>query len=205
MIFAADHGEALGEHNVWFNHAGLFRETLQVPLIARFPGAPRGVTVDATVSNVDILPTLLRLCAVPGAEDLPGEDLLAAARGQGPAEREVWFAFNGLHQVGFRDPEAHFITTLTDALTFGVELVDQGDQRVPRRLGPIAEGTNFLYDAASDPDLVRDVAGERPGEVTTALERLNRWREGLRAAKVQRRSLTASEEAGLQDLGYAGD
>ena len=205
LIVAADHGESLGEHNVWFNHAGLFRETLNVPLIVSLPGGPRGVRIDTPVSNIDIAPTVLRLGAVQGAPELPGRDLARAARGEADPGREVWFAFNGLHQVGFHQRDAHFFTTLSGELTYGVELVERDGENVPQRLGEIPNGKHFFYDPRSDPGLVHDIAEREEARVGTALERLNTWRAGLQAAKVERRNLTAAEEADLAGLGYAGD
>ena len=47
IVFAADHGESLGEHDVWFAHGSrLTDEQVRVPLLVRIPGrAPAQVTI----------------------------------------------------------------------------------------------------------------------------------------------------------------
>ncbi len=60
LIFAADHGEAFGEHNSRFHAGTLYEELLRVPLLFRGPGiVPR--KVDVPVSLIDLGPTLLDL------------------------------------------------------------------------------------------------------------------------------------------------
>lgn len=58
VIITADHGEDLGEHNLFLDHGMLtFPTSTRVPLIIRFPGeSPR--VVNDPVSLMDIYPTL---------------------------------------------------------------------------------------------------------------------------------------------------
>ncbi|MEM7583435.1 MAG: sulfatase-like hydrolase/transferase [Acidobacteriota bacterium] len=59
VVLTSDHGESLGEDG-YFKHAYLFDSNLLVPLIIAFPdGRQAGATVDAQVSIVDIVPTIL--------------------------------------------------------------------------------------------------------------------------------------------------
>jgi arylsulfatase A-like enzyme len=60
LILTSDHGEGLNQHD-WTSHGLVWEEQLRVPLMMRFPAAA-GVAprrVDALVSLVDILPTVL--------------------------------------------------------------------------------------------------------------------------------------------------
>jgi arylsulfatase A-like enzyme len=68
IVFASDHGEAFGEHDSFFHGGKLHQELIHVPLIVSKPGIDRKV-VDAPVSNLDIMPTLLEVADV----DVPGE------------------------------------------------------------------------------------------------------------------------------------
>jgi len=203
LLLVADHGESLGEHHIWFDHAGLYRETLHVPLILRLPGGPHG-RVDARVSTIDVTPTLLRLGAAQGGPKA-GLDLAAVARGEAQGERPVYFVSTDLHQVGFRDADEHFISTLTGALGYGTELVVEDGVSVPHKLPPIPLGKGFLFDPAADQDLLRDLSDANPAGAVDARARLERWRASLARAQTERRALTEAEEAGLQGLGYAGD
>jgi arylsulfatase len=100
VVFAADHGEALGEHDYWFAHGHqLTDELVRVPLLLRVPGRAPARRSDV-VSLVDVAPTLTRLLlGAPRIPDGPGRDLLApdagdrdsvpylATLGGGPAPR----------------------------------------------------------------------------------------------------------------------
>jgi len=77
LAFTADHGEALGEHDVYFAHGhDLTDELVRVPLLLRGPGIEPGRRRDV-VSLLDLYPTLLRQVAEPPPGDRPGRDLLA--------------------------------------------------------------------------------------------------------------------------------
>ncbi|MBU1043966.1 MAG: sulfatase [Candidatus Omnitrophica bacterium] len=59
VIITADHGESLGEHNI-FDHNKLYYGILHVPLIIKIPGG-QGKVVNNSVSAIDIFPTILDL------------------------------------------------------------------------------------------------------------------------------------------------
>jgi arylsulfatase len=78
-VFAADHGEAMGEHDFWFAHGHhLTDELLRVPLLLRGPDLAPGRRAD-TASLADLVPTLTRwLGEAPLDSHSVGRDLLAA-------------------------------------------------------------------------------------------------------------------------------
>lgn len=78
VVFTSDHGEALGERDVWFSHGEhLDDPVLRVPLFIRRPGAEPDVRNDP-VSHVDLLPTVLALATGAAPDpDRPGRDLFA--------------------------------------------------------------------------------------------------------------------------------
>ena len=81
VVIAADHGEAWGEHKVYFHGQDLFDEQLRVPLIVVVPGAkPRVVEDD--VALVDVGPTVLDLVGVAPPAAMRGRSLLPAVRGE---------------------------------------------------------------------------------------------------------------------------
>ncbi len=58
IVFAADHGEGLGEDDYWFAHGAFLTDALvRVPLLIRVPGRSPSRR-DDVVSLIDILPTL---------------------------------------------------------------------------------------------------------------------------------------------------
>jgi choline-sulfatase len=74
VIFAADHGEMLGERGLWYK-MNFFEPSATVPLIVSAPGTFGSRRVDANVSLLDLTPTLLELAtphpASHGEADLP--------------------------------------------------------------------------------------------------------------------------------------
>ena len=58
FIVLADHGENFGEHGIYFSHAGLYDESIHVPLIIKIPGF-KNKEVDGMMQNIDIIPTIL--------------------------------------------------------------------------------------------------------------------------------------------------
>ncbi len=77
VVFAADHGEALGERDYWFAHGEYLTDPLvQIPLSIRLPERPPAQRRDVT-GLVDLFPTLLSAVGIPASPDLPGRDLLS--------------------------------------------------------------------------------------------------------------------------------
>lgn len=75
IIFSADHGEGLGEHNYYFAHGeNLYNSQNHVPLIMKYKKKLKGRRTDFT-QHLDILPTILNIAGIK--PDLPyrGTDL----------------------------------------------------------------------------------------------------------------------------------
>jgi arylsulfatase A-like enzyme len=62
LVFTADHGETLTEHECYFDHHGLYECTIHVPLIYRCPSRlPRGKRIKGFVLQQDLAPTVLEI------------------------------------------------------------------------------------------------------------------------------------------------
>ncbi len=60
VIVSSDHGEELGEHNLFFDHGPLtFQTSTRIPLIVSFPGRSPA-RIDRPVSFMDLLPTVAK-------------------------------------------------------------------------------------------------------------------------------------------------
>jgi arylsulfatase A-like enzyme len=60
IIITADHGESLTEHDIFFDHHGLYEATIHVPLILRYPAiCPKAHRRKGFVQHTDLLPTIL--------------------------------------------------------------------------------------------------------------------------------------------------
>jgi arylsulfatase A-like enzyme len=81
VIVTADHGEEFLEHGGLMHSRQLYDELLHVPLLVQGPGLPAGRRVDATVSLLDVAPTVLDWAGVAPTERLDGRSLLPLLRG----------------------------------------------------------------------------------------------------------------------------
>ena len=79
VIFTADHGEGLGDHDGTSGHTSqLYESQLRVPLILSWPGhLPAGKVIDAPVSLIDLLPTVTNLLDIPDASQRTGRSLVS--------------------------------------------------------------------------------------------------------------------------------
>jgi arylsulfatase A-like enzyme len=66
IILTADHGEYLGEHDIYFTHGHtLYDQVIKVPLIIKFKGVlPAGRKFDRIVAHIDLAPTILKLAHI---------------------------------------------------------------------------------------------------------------------------------------------
>jgi arylsulfatase A-like enzyme len=88
IIFAADHGDFLGDYNC-FGKRSFLDSCARVPMICRLPGRFKaGAVCDTPVSLVDIMPTALAVAGV-SAGKLDGKDMAKIANGS--SKRDVVF------------------------------------------------------------------------------------------------------------------
>jgi len=71
VVFISDHGEHLGEHDLWSHRPPGYVQCINVPLIMTFPEKlPKGIQVSQPVQLLDIMPTILELAEVK-SEHIP--------------------------------------------------------------------------------------------------------------------------------------
>jgi arylsulfatase A-like enzyme/Flp pilus assembly protein TadD len=77
VILTSDHGEGLGDHGEMFHGYYVYDSTIHVALIVRPPlTANAGRVVDAAVSHVDLMPTVLDAVALPYPDLVHGRSLV---------------------------------------------------------------------------------------------------------------------------------
>jgi arylsulfatase A-like enzyme len=189
VVVTADHGEALGEHGIYYAHSGLYEPQLHVPLIVHVPGlAP--LRSEAPVSTLDVAPTVAELTGVPlQNEAMAGVSLARVLRGE-------------------PDPRVAERTTFVhqNAHNFAVA-VRKGDWKL---IWPIASdhpvlGTQpQLFDLASDPGETRDLAAQEPARLAELRQLAEPW---LARGPIERRTEHLAPEAveQLRALGYLRD
>lgn len=187
LAVTADHGESLGAHGVYYEHRELYPDTLSIPLIFAWPGAPAGTRVGRPVSHMDVGRTLLDLAGLAGTE-FPGNNLVDVA---GEAPEQARFVLS-----------AH-------ASSAGIFL---GDWFLVLHLRPHRGDLNRepwqphqveLYDLASDPTCTANLVDERHEIVVRLRKALVEW---LLAAEPQGLNMTSGvhDKAALDQLAALG-
>jgi arylsulfatase A-like enzyme len=140
VIVVGDHGEMLGEHDL-FEHANcLYSEVVQVPLMLRFPGrVPSGQRATDAVSIADIPATVADLLSLPDSP-FPGVSLIGAGRQSlARARRPVYFEVK-------RNPFAQ--VRRTPASEGDMQGVIAGGMHYIQN----ADGREEVYDIENDPE-----------------------------------------------------
>jgi len=77
IIYTSDNGWQLGQHRINGDKRQLYEHDIRVPMLVRGPGVPVGVTVDATVLNIDIAPTLCDITTSETPTTMDGTSFLS--------------------------------------------------------------------------------------------------------------------------------
>jgi len=115
VILNADHGETLYDHECWFDHHGIYDNTLCVPLIIRYPGkVPAGLRVPGYNQHKDLVPTLLELMEIDAGITTDGESLMQLVRGEKKhLDTEFYITeCTWMRKHGWRTPEWKLIVAL---------------------------------------------------------------------------------------------
>jgi arylsulfatase A-like enzyme len=93
FVLTSDHGTEFCEHGRFDHGFTLYDELIRVPLVVKLPGQTTGSVIDANVSSIDVMPTILDLLDVPLSDQvrrqLRGESLVSTLQGQSQ-ERNVF-------------------------------------------------------------------------------------------------------------------
>ncbi len=81
-IFAADHGESLGEHGEGTHGFFIYESTVRVPLVVHFPGRIAPGESAAGARLVDVAPTVVELLGLPPIADVDGVSLVPLLDGE---------------------------------------------------------------------------------------------------------------------------
>jgi arylsulfatase A-like enzyme len=137
VIMFGDHGEAWGEHKIYFHGQNLAEEQIRVPLIVTVPGRTPVVS-DEEVGLIDVGPTLVDLVGGTPPAHLHGRSLLPIIEGGSLAPRPVFSEL--LPSTATPDHE--------------VVIVDAGKKLVHK----VSERRFELYDLATDAKQLKNVA-----------------------------------------------
>ncbi len=198
IVLVADHGEQLGEHEVYFEHHGLWDESVRIPMLMWLPGyKPYIREVPQQVRIMDVAPTLLKYIKLDPLKSKYGVDLRRFS--------------NGLEK---KSPVVDLLGRKTSALDAGCLLGLRTASSVAPREGQdpaevadsegrvkflfdVDRGQELFFDLVADPVELNDLSSGQPGAVAAARERTDSFvRKGCGGRA------DASTQAALEALGY---
>jgi arylsulfatase A-like enzyme len=92
VVYLSDNGYLLNDHKRFEKHT-MWEEAVRQPMIFRMPGCEnRGVTSDALVEYIDVVPTMLDCLNLPGLEEAQGRSFASLLKTPGETHRETAFA-----------------------------------------------------------------------------------------------------------------
>lgn len=196
VIFSADHGEELYQHNRYLYHScSVYQTALHVPLGFSAPGLiPAGARVPQVVELIDVLPTLLDLVGVAKPAEQHGKSLVPYLErpGEGGRGRPAFSEYGS--------------STIHTVLQDNWKLVHNPKSFVPICIPdappnhyPI--GTEELYDLSRDPGERVNLAAREPAKVAELVRLLERRFTGLRN-RVRDQKLPEEDKKELNALGY---
>ena len=155
LVVTSDHGEAFGDHGLFFHGQNLYNEVLRVPLIIRIPGWPPR-RIEGPVSLVDIAPTLLDLWGLTPPADFEGYSLVDALSEGAP--------------VPLR-PVISELLPYTSWKEHHVSMV-YGDEKYIKVL---TKGTQMYFNLRDDPKEQKDLVRADEASAKAMRERLEGW------------------------------
>lgn len=99
VVFSADSGVARGSHGL-IGKQNVYEHSVRVPLILAGPGIAAGKRTDAMCYLFDVLPTLGKLCGVPGPKTSEGIEFTASLSDPAkPARPQLFFAYRNVQRA----------------------------------------------------------------------------------------------------------
>jgi len=202
LIVTSDHGEEFFEHGSWLHTHNLYNETIQVPLIIKFPGGrAAGTRVDSYARLVDIMPTILDELGVKGeADNMDGRSLLSLLNSGQPGEERMFRSALDSDILGGHIPHK---TTLNQ----GSIKVILNDSYTPEMLAffwtpPPQQERLEIYDLANDPGERRNLALVKPEMARRLLAYLEKNSRPTRKGTSRTSDAMDKIREELKSLGY---
>jgi arylsulfatase len=157
ILFVADHGEMLGDHNL-FRKTWPYDASVRIPFLIRAPkswGWPEEVVCTSPVGLQDIMPTILDAANLDIPDICTGHSLLPVLRGKTEGVRDL---LHGEHSGCYHyDHGNHFLTDGRHKYIWYTQTARE-----------------HLFDLENDPHELHDLALESDAE-----DRLQPWRQKL--------------------------
>lgn len=209
VVFTADHGEQLGEHQQFGHRSGVYQQLLHVPLVIAYPRKLAPKRVKTPVTNLLIFDTLIGLAGVPSPDSGAAKgDLTEIAE----TVTNVFSETLSIDRLGFTKVRKLYPDLTRDVWANTYRSVVQGNWK-------LIESVNFdtheimnceLYDLDADPSEANDVFAAHGDKVTELADALVAWKSAQvpwdpdKGDKVEEH-LSDAEKKQLEMLGYLSE
>lgn len=198
IIIVGDHGEHLGEHNIYYNHiASVYQPSLRVPLLIKFPGS-NAVKINALTESIDIMPTVLDVLNIPVEGNIEGKSLIPLIKGEKEKIRDYAFAETGVSLLE-QNRRWHF-----KGIEGKWKMVTDGKYKlilIPHPENDIYE----LYNLEDDPNETRNIIDEEKEIAQSLKQKLSSWLQ-KKPMENETKPFTQKEEEKVKErlrrLGY---
>jgi arylsulfatase A-like enzyme len=153
VIVTADHGEHFGEHGLYGHASSLYDQEVHVPLLIDGPrNVPNGRSIDTPVTLRDIPATIVDLLGFASESHFPGRSLARhwsaeATTSELPSEPVLSEVDEPVKTAPNQGRSPVFRGAMKSVVVQGKAYIRNGD------------GVEELYDLASDPQEVHNLAG----------------------------------------------
>jgi arylsulfatase A-like enzyme len=172
VIVTADHGDALGEHGIYAEHAFAHPPCQQVPMIVSWPGVTddaAGAHIDGQIYQFDMLATL---CDLAGLEVPAGWDADPFTEGLQEG------AFEGRDRLVCGQGIYTFSRAVYEDDWVYIRLLHPGSLSVPglyNQPDAPGNGLELLHDRSEDPGMTENLIAERPEKADELRAALDGW------------------------------
>jgi len=178
ILFFTDHGENLAEHELYWDHHGLYDVDIHVPLIIYGKGFPKAKRIKEFVQHEDITPTILDFLKInydPTSFD--GKSFLPLISGNEKKIRDYIFSEEGdkVKKQAIRTENYKYITAKSKEDAFCTYC------------NKIHGGLSELYNLNEDPDEKNNIARKKRKVLFSMKKILENEVKNLKVAKEKRR------------------
>lgn len=188
VLFVADHGESLHEHDYLGHGRRVYQDNIHVPLILRGPGVTPGRS-KAPVRLIDVAPTLLSLAGLQPIKDMLGVDLLKT---EIPADRTRIIETYGGAVPGV--PGAKAVMAARPPMR---QSVTKGEWKLIIG-GPGPE----LFNLANDPGELKNLINDEKPRTAELRKLIEDWDAKIPKGSAESAELDGDDIEALKSLGY---
>ncbi|MBU1030558.1 MAG: sulfatase [Nanoarchaeota archaeon] len=122
IIISSDHGESLGEHEIYFDHGTLYDTDLKIPLIIYNPKSKiKNKRIKEQIQSIDLYPTILNILKLNNQININGKNFYNLITDKDYQERTAYIKGDDEKTFALRTNKLKYINDLEEQLLFDLE------------------------------------------------------------------------------------